>query len=110
MRRRALIVGLGVAVVAAHGVGVAIFQPQKLFIDDVVDKARPGEATPNSTAGIPDASAPPLPTVPPVHVGLQCRRPRHLTPVSTGGPLGTGVHLRRRHQAGLPTILPPLKR
>jgi hypothetical protein len=66
MHRRLLIVGLGVAVVAALGVGVAVFQPHKLFIDDVVDEARPDEATPTPTSGAPDLAAPSPTTVPPL--------------------------------------------
>lgn len=66
MRRRLLIAGLGVVVVAALGVGIAIFQPHKLFIDDVVDEARPDEVAPTSTTGVPDPAAPVTTTVPPL--------------------------------------------
>lgn len=66
MRRRQLIVGLGVAIAVALGVGVVVFQPQKLFIDDVVDEARPDEVTTTSVAGITDLGSPPPTTAPPL--------------------------------------------
>jgi hypothetical protein len=59
-------VGLGVAIAVALGVGVVIFQLQKLFIDDMIDEARPDEVTTTSIAGISDVAAPPPTTVPPL--------------------------------------------
>ena len=65
-----LLLGLVVAVVAA-GVAVAWFQPQKLFIDQRVDEALPGQPAPSegpaTTAGK-DPAATPAPSGGPVTV------------------------------------------
>ena len=66
MRRRLVIAGIGFAAVAALGVGVVVFQPHKLFIDDVVDEARPDEALPTPTTGGSDPAAPVPTSVPPL--------------------------------------------
>ncbi|HSO54704.1 MAG TPA: electron transporter, partial [Actinomycetes bacterium] len=69
-RTRMLLLGLAVAVVAAAG-AVAWFQPQKLFIDQRVDEALPGQVAPSegpSTSAGKDTAATPVPSGGPVAV------------------------------------------
>jgi hypothetical protein len=78
-RRRGLIIGGAVAFVALAVFVLTVFQPQKLFIDDVVDEALPGlvvagQASPSATepaatpptsaAASPEAAAPPATAAP----------------------------------------------
>jgi len=66
MGRRALFIGVGVVAVVAVVIGVAVFQPHKLFIDDVVDEARPDEVPAATTPGPTDPGAPTTTTAPPL--------------------------------------------
>ncbi len=66
MGRKPLFIGLGLVAVVAIIVGVAVFQPHKLFIDDVVDEARPDEVTTTTAPGVTDPAAPTTTTPPPL--------------------------------------------
>ena len=59
-RRRWLLLGTATVVVAVAAVGLALFQPWKLWVDDTVDEAAPAGAVP-ITAPTP-TTAPPAPT------------------------------------------------
>lgn len=64
MRRRSIVVGVGVAGLVVVGALVAIFQPHKLFIDEVVEDERPDAVSvpPPAPGGAPSATTPaPLP-------------------------------------------------
>lgn len=66
MARKPLFIGLGLLAVVAIVVGVAVFQPHKLFIDDVVDEARPDEVTTTTGPAVADPAAPTTTTPPPL--------------------------------------------
>ena len=59
-RRRWLLLGTATVVVAVAAVGLALFQPWKLWVDDTVDEAAPAGAVP-ITSPTP-TTAPPAPT------------------------------------------------
>ncbi len=59
-RRRWLLLGTATVVVTVAAVGLALFQPWKLWVDDTVDEAAPAGAVP-ITSPTP-ATAPPAPT------------------------------------------------
>ena len=62
--RRRLLIGTGLAVMAAIAVVVVWFEPQALFLDDEVDEAVPVPAGPSTTlgrAGSPSSTAPVAP-------------------------------------------------
>lgn len=66
MARRPLFIALGLLAVVGIVVGVAVFQPHKLFIDDVVDEARPDEITTTTGPAVVDPAAPTTTTAPPL--------------------------------------------
>ena len=53
--RRRLLAGVGVAAVAALVVGLVVFQPWKLVVDEVVEEALPAATAPASAAPSPSA-------------------------------------------------------
>lgn len=68
LRRPAFLVPAALAVVAAVMVGLALFQPWRLFVDQQVNEALPSETTVGSQEQAPAGAAPgstPAPSVPP---------------------------------------------
>jgi Electron transfer DM13 len=68
-RRRWLLLGTATVVVAVAAVGLALFQPWKLWVDDTVDEAAPAGAvpitSPTPTTALPAPTTAAAPTDPP---------------------------------------------
>ena len=63
--RRGLLAGVGVAALVALVVGLVVFQPWKLVVDEVVDEAAPAAASAlPSVSAAPSSSVPPSSTAP----------------------------------------------
>jgi hypothetical protein len=95
--RRRLLAGVGVAAVVALVVGLVVFQPWKLVVDEVVEEALPAATAPASAAPAstaPSTSAPGAASAPPSRSASGTASP---SPASTARVIARGELVSHEH-------------
>ncbi len=90
--RRRLLAGVGVAAVAALVVGLVVFQPWKLVVDEVVEEALPAATAPASAAPSPSA-----PSAAPETPSTSASAPASPSPASTARVIARGELVSHEH-------------